>query len=132
MKLCLQQLQRRNDSELLLFFLIFDSGTLECLNLPGLMRVYEKCVCKAARLFFSPGIVALSDARGPAADPPGPDLGASGSGALCGAGGVFTQQVNSLVLLSTVHLFSLLFVLASYLRPTVFLSARSSLSPSPV
>lgn len=43
--------------------------------------------------FFPPGVVAVSDQRGPAADPQGLALGASGGGALCGAGGLLTQQV---------------------------------------
>lgn len=41
-----------------------------------------------------PGVLAFSDQRGPAADPPGPGLGASGGGPLRGAGGLFTQQVD--------------------------------------
>lgn len=44
--------------------------------------------------FLSPGVIAVSDPRGPASDPPGPGLGASGGGAFCGAGGLLTQQVD--------------------------------------
>lgn len=55
--------------------------------------------------FFSPstGVVAVSDPRGPAADPPGPGLGASRGGALCGAGGLLTQQVGGLTPSQSCH-----------------------------
>lgn len=43
--------------------------------------------------FFS-GVITLFDQRSPAAHPPRPGLGASGSGALCGTGGFLTQQVD--------------------------------------
>lgn len=62
------------------------------LTVPDLL--YVRCFCEPTWLFFSPGVVAVSDPRGSAADPPGPGLGAFGGGALCGAGGLLTQQVN--------------------------------------
>lgn len=43
--------------------------------------------------FVYPGVLAVSDPSGPAADPPEPGLGASGGVALCGAGGLLTEQV---------------------------------------
>lgn len=47
-------------------------------------------------VFLSPGVIAVSDTRSPAADPSGPGVGASGSHALCSSGGLFSQQVNRL------------------------------------
>lgn len=75
-----------------------DYCTPALLTVPDLLSV--KVVCKPTlMIFFSPpstGVVAVSDPRGPAADPPGPGLGASRGGALCGAGGLLTQQVGGL------------------------------------
>lgn len=56
--------------------------------------------------FVHPGVLAVSDPRGPAVDPPGPGLGASGGVAHCGAGGLLTEQVTS-----SSHLNSVLLVL---------------------
>lgn len=75
-----------------------DYCTPALLTVPDLLSV--KVVCKPTLMifFFSPstGVVAVSDPRGPAADPPGPGLGASRGGALCGAGGLLPQQVGGL------------------------------------
>lgn len=46
-------------------------------------------------VFVDPGVLAVSDPRGPAADPPESGLGASGGVALYGAGGLLTEQVTS-------------------------------------
>lgn len=56
---------------------------------------FVMCVC------LHPGVIAVSDPRGPAADPPRPALGASGGGALCGPGGLLREQVDGLQLLPT-------------------------------
>lgn len=45
-------------------------------------------------LFVSSGIVAFTDPRSSAADPPRPGLGASGGDAARGSGGLLPQQVN--------------------------------------
>lgn len=71
------QLQRRNDSVCICRFA---------------SRITE-LILFSFFFFFPPGVVAVSDQRGPAADPQGLALGASGGGALCGAGGLLTQQV---------------------------------------
>ena len=75
------------------------------LTVPHLLSA--KAVCKPTLMifFFSPstGVVAVSDPRGPAADPPGPGLGASRGGALCGAGGLLTQQVGGLTPSQSCH-----------------------------
>lgn len=42
----------------------------------------------------SAGVLAVFDQRSPAADPQRPGLGAPGSRALCGPGGLLTQQVK--------------------------------------
>lgn len=54
------------------------------------IRVYvlELIVCVSA------GVLAVFDQRSPAADPKRPGLGASGSSAPCGPGGLLTQQVK--------------------------------------
>lgn len=95
--ICQQQLQGRNDSELLFVASCF--GFKNSCNLWPYLMLWEcKWVVFATWLFFSPGVVAVSDPRGAAADPPGPGLGATGGGALCGAGGLLTQQVDWLQL----------------------------------
>lgn len=55
----------------------------------------DQGVCAVTgRVCASAGIPALSHQRGPSADPTRPGLGASGGGAICGPGGLLTQQVD--------------------------------------
>ena len=100
-------MQGRNDSELL-FVASCHRLLCSCIAHCSSSFVSESCLQTDADdffFFFSPstGVVAVSDPRGPAADPPGPGLGASRGGALCGAGGLLTQQVGGLTPSQSCH-----------------------------
>lgn len=88
-----QQLQGMVESQLLFV------GSNHFFQKPWISCIwsYVSWFYKLAWMFFSPEFIAVPDTRGPAADPSGLGLGASGGGALYGSGGLLTQQVNRLL-----------------------------------
>lgn len=132
-------MQGRNDSEVL-FVASCHRLLHSCIAHCSRSFVSESCLqTNIDDFFFSPstGVVAVSDPRGPAADPPGPGLGASRGGALCGAGGLLTQQVGgltpgqsslSLILFhSTFHCLLAIFIPLSHFTPLSFFVVCMSL-----